>query len=276
MGLFGKKRRKSTSRRQPEIWEKIADKKIRDFVKKAATDPDIRVQLMQKRYGIEIVPLTQEELDKMAIRKAIFERAEAMYSDETFSPEEFEDELFSKLRETLGTEKEPEGEEPAGDEPYRRSYAVRYKRPVQNTGRTVYRMPSPGTGTIIDSARDQEADERDKKAVIDFFNKLGRQVGGGVNTDVIENICKLVGIPLETYFALRDKQKRLDGKSAQVGADETRESKKVTPEDAPGADFAEISPIVSPTSKASGEQKPPKPASTETKTQEEHPDSPTH
>jgi len=276
VGLFGKKKRKPASRRQPEVWEKIKDQKIRDFVKKAATEPNIRVQLIKKKYGIEIVPLTQEKLDKMAIRKAIFERAEAMYSDKTFSPEELEDELFSELGETLRTEKEPESEEPAGDEPYRRPYPVRHQLPVQNTGRAVYRMPSPGTGTSTDSASsNKEAYERDKKAVIDFFNKASGQAGSGAKTYVMEINGKSVEMPEEVYFAFRDQQKRLDEINAQIAAVETGESKKVTPEDTSEADADEISPVVSQSPKASGEQKPPKPAWPERKTQEEHPDKPT-
>ena len=272
MGIFDKKKRKPASRQKPEPWEKIKDKATRALVKAAATDPNVLAQMIKKAYGIEIVPMDQARLGRMAIRKVIFDRAEALFSDEKFSPEALEDAIFSELNETFEAE-----EEPAVNEPYRRPYPVRYQRPVQNTGRIVYRMPPPVTHTSTDSAaRNKEAYERDKKAVIDLFNKLGRQVGGGVKTYVMEINGKSVEMPEEVYFALRDKQKRLDEINAQIAAAESGESKKITPEDATRTDFDEISPVVSPPSKASGDQAPSKPASKETKIQGEHPDSPTH
>ena len=202
----------------------------------------------------------------MAIRKVIYDQAEALYSDENFSPEELEDTIFSELDKTVGTEKEPKGEEPR-----RRPYPVRYQYPIRHTGRTNYARQQLGTRTSAGSpSSDNEALELGKKAVIDFFNRASGQTSSAAKTYAVEIDGKLVEMPAEAYAVLRNKHKQLEELNAKIASAKTRESKTETPKGSAKTDTEEITPVVFPPLQANGEQASSQPASTETKTQVEH------
>jgi len=268
--MFGKKKRKPTSQRKQEPWEKIKDRRDRALVKAAATDPNVLAQMIKKAYGIEIVPMDQARLDRMAIRKAYYDRAEALFSDEKFSPEELEDAIFSELDETFEAE-----EEPIVNEPHWRPYPVRHQYPVRHTGRTTYRMPQPGTRTSAGSpSSNDEAYALGKKAVIDFFNRASGQTGSAATTYAVEIDGKLVEMSAEAYAVLRDQREQLKELNAKIASEKTGESKTATPKEMTKPDTDEITPTAIPPLQANGDQASLQSGSTETKTQEEHTDSP--